>query len=190
MAGPNYNNLNIRDELDLKTTGHIKGAASVSGTAGKITTLTATTLTPTTVNATDITLSGDLTRSTGKYISGASGDVPSGYTRCPDSTLIIDEGIAILSGKSGNIYPKISTTPSVGKILTLIYINSGAADTFTAKVSGNFKISKDGGTIATQHYATFNFPGDALTVTGDGTYWYPIHPASGSNMGGPVFSTT
>lgn len=206
MAGPKYNYFTIRDELDMQTSGHLKGAASISGTAGKITTFNATTgtittlgtttLTPTTVNATTLnvagttTLSGDLVRNTAKYMSGATGKVASGYTRCPAYTEIIDEGVAILSGISGNIYPKLAASPTVGKTLSLVYINSGAASTYQAKCSGNFKISKSDGAVATQYYATFRYPGDALTITSDGTYWYPTHPASGATIAGPNWSTT
>lgn len=189
----------VRDELDLLTTGHLKGAASISGTAGKITTFNATTgtittlgtttLTPTTVNATDVNVSGDLTRNSAMYISGTSATtIPSGYTRCTEDMLIIDEGIAILSGKSGSISAKLSTTPAIGKSLSLVYIDSGA--TKVARISGNFKIAKVEGPSLTEHYAIFHFPGDGLTVTGDGTYWYPTHPASGTCCPGPTWSDT
>lgn len=198
MAGPRYNNFTIRDELNLLDTGHVKGAASVSGTAGKLTTFKATTLSGNTTylgatTAASLTSSGDFTRNSVKYMSGASTwTLPTGFTRCIDGTTLIDEGVAILSGISGNLTPKLSTSPTVGKLLTLVFINSGASSKFTAKVSGNFVLSSYGSDqLAIQYFATFNKRGDAVTLTGDGTYWYPTTPhASGEASPGPVWSTT
>lgn len=199
MAGPKYNKMRIRDEIDFESTGHIKDAASVSGTAGTITTLNATTgtittlgtttLTPTTVNATTVTMSGDLTRNSAKYISGtAAGAIPTGYTRCTKNMEIMDEGIALLSAASGQMTPKLATSPTAGKTLSLVYINSGNGDAYATKCSGNFKIATYGGT-AQKSYATFTYPGDSLTVAGDGTFWYPTHPVSGAALAGPTWST-
>ena len=164
-------NFTIRDELDLETTGHIKGVASISGT----------TINATTIGTTDATLTGDLTRNSVKYISGST--IVSGYTSITDNMEIIDEGIAFLDGKSGSMTPKLSKSPTIGNTLSVIYIDSGAAN--TAIVSGSFKL---GAGLDTQHFATFSYPGDSVTLTGDGTFWYSIHPASG-NIPGPGFST-
>ena len=57
MAGEKRNYFNVRDELNLMDTGNIKGVASISGTAGKITTFAIG------------TLSDDLTFASGKELT-------------------------------------------------------------------------------------------------------------------------
>jgi hypothetical protein len=197
MTGERRHYFNVRDELNLLDTGHLKGAASVSGTAGNITTFGTTTLTATvgtidslTSTSAAITCGADFTRQATKYMSGAAGAVATGYTRCPDGTQIVDEGLVIFNGVSGSLTPKLPTTNTAGKFLTMIYINSGAAK--TTKISGNFKVPALGAGPTTKYYATFTYPGDVLSVVGDGTYWYPIHPVSGAaqSLMGPKFSTS
>lgn len=187
MAGPRYNNLNVRDQLDLLTTGHVKGAASVSGTAGNITTLTTTTLSATTLGAGGTTtLTGDLVRRNTKYMSGATASViATGYTRCSANTTLPDEGYVFLSGISGVCYPKLPS-PTIGRTITLIYTNSGAAK--VSYVSGNFRVAKPGGT-AKVPYLKFTYPGDSITLTNDGTYYYTTSPVSGEAVAGPYTAT-
>ena len=109
MTGVRWNNLTIRDELDLLGSGDIKGAASISGTAGKITTFSIG------------TLSDDLTFASGKemvytndaiHASGAYGKTPFSETD-------------LSGGPSGNAFAWIKV--NVGDAVGYIPVYSGNA---------------------------------------------------------------
>lgn len=138
-------------------------------------------------SAGDMSLTGDLTRRYAKYISAnALWTIASGYTRCPWWTEIIDDGTVILSGKSGNIYPKLPS-PSIGKMVTFVYIHSGVTAGFTAKLSANSIRTGTKTAHAENYYATFQQVGQSCTFVNDGTSYYLSHP-SGASM--PILSTT
>jgi len=139
--------------------------------------------------ASTATFTGDLTRRTIKYISGNVGR-PTGYVNPTGSatpgimTTLPNEGIIYLSGRSGSLTPRL-TTPIEGQTLSLIYIDSGAAIGCTAKISSSgYQVA---GSNTKYYYLTLTYPGDAATLTGIGSTWYPTHP---SGMAGNTWSVT
>ena len=132
------------------------------------------------------TIAGDLTRQSVRYMSGTAAAMATGFTRCTAATTLPDEGIMYFSGVSGNLYPKLLTSATRGQTLSLVYTNSGALATYTLKVSGSSL--KSGGNNTTFYYLTFNYPGDAMTLTSDGTSWYSTTPSGGGTS--PAWSTT
>lgn len=170
--------INLAGDLQLganniTTTGDLSAVegvftGAVSGVAGKFT--------------------GDLTRRTAKYISGNVGR-PDGYTNISGSgtpgvgTILPSEGVIYLSGKSGAIRPRLPT-PTEGQTLTLIYTHTGATAQVTASISSAaFQV---GGSQTTYYYLVLTNTGDAATLAGLSTTWYPTHP---SGMAGNTWST-
>lgn len=128
----------------------------------------------------DLSVTGDLVRRYAHYISAASTwTLPTGYTRLTQWAAIPDEGIIVLDCVSGNLYPKLPSTPVIGRTITLILNKSGAIaqSAFSAKISSNrFKLASakqatnpEGGTY---YYATLYKPGQVATITNDGQYYY------------------
>jgi len=217
MKGPKYNYLNVREDLRIDDglyNGQISFgdsdlniSSSADGTLN-INADTAITATATTINlagdlqfaANDLTttgdvyadagtFTGDLTRQSIKYISGNVGR-QTGYTNISGSgtpgigAILPSEGVIYLSGRSGSIRPRL-TTPTEGQTLSLVYIDSGAVAAYTSKISSAaFQV---GGSNTKYYYLTLTYPGDAATLTGIGTTWYPTHP---SGMGGNTWSVT
>lgn len=134
---------------------------------------------------------GDFSRRSTKYISSATNaDVPSGWVGTTREMTIPGEGTIIFSGKSGAITSKLPTTPTPGKQLTIIYIDSGSGltNSVTAIVSGQIafpspltsRITGSAGTV------TFTYPGTAMTLVGADGIWWNISPTGAA--AGPVLT--
>ena len=189
MPGPKYHYLNVRDNLrigdscsgqisfrdnDIRIYSDSDGNLLIKADSGV--SIEGTLDTNGAFNVTgDLTMTGDLVQRYAKYISGTSAaTVPTGYTRCTKDMEIIDDGIAILSGKSGNILPKLPATPVVGRTLIVIYQSSGvtAAAQNVASLSGSsIKMAKSSN-HGTASYLTFKHPGQTITITNDGSSYY------------------
>ena len=109
MPGPKFNYFTIRDELDMLTTGHIKGAASISGTTGKITTLKIG------------TVADDLTFASGKEMVYTNDAVHASgaYGKTPFSE------VDLSGGPSGNAFGWIKV--NIGDAVGYIPVYSGNA---------------------------------------------------------------
>lgn len=208
MPGPKYNYLNVRDELHI-ISGCIKLAdgdmmisSSADGQLDIISDTTAKVTSPTvelegstgvtldgdvTIDTghtltcpSDVTVAGDLTRRSVVYMSAnATWTLPTGYTRITDYMTIPDEGVVFLSGISGSITGKLSTSV-LGKNVHLVFTDSGNASNgqTNAQISGSFGQYRADNTNR-GYFLKFTKPGETASVTGDGSNWYFISPVSG-----------
>jgi len=129
------------------------------------------------------TLTEDLTRRSLKLISGTT--IQSGYTSCTSKYALPDEGVIIFNGISGQMLPYLGAG-TLGNQVTMIFSHSGAGTGYTTVVSSATLFRMPAGTYS---FMTFTDKYEQVTLTSDGSYWYPTQSGSSTNSNmGPTFS--